>query len=461
MSGCQSPFASTTDEGGGGTTEGSSSTGETTEAGTTAAETGDSASGEATTSDTEVCDGRCDPGDECPRDCSPPEVCGDGIVAGSEGCDDGNSIDGDGCDDGCVVTPGWPCGDANCGPGEDGDNCYVDCGVCGDGVVEGAEPCDDGPANADDGACRPGCVAGYCGDGAVMAGVEACDDGNTVEGDGCQNSCECLCGDGAKCGAEECDKGANNSDSAHCLSTCVLNVCGDGHVLVGAEACDEGADNSDDAGCKSNCLLNVCGDGHVWQGVEECDELDNTDEDDCSLDCDAPRMVFVTSVEFPDGNLGGLGGADAKCNDLAANGVMAVQGRKFRAWLSGSLLTSSPYYRIRDPEFAGWYKLVNGKLVARGWDDLVEKDDGGYYIDSSIIVSETGEATVGATWTNTTATGQRATLINNCQNWSSGLFDHGARMGLASSMYRKEDWTESFTSFCDVEGRLYCFEVRP
>ena len=48
--------------------------------------------------------------------------------------------------------------------------------VCGDGVVAGAEQCDD--ANTDD---TDGCVAcafARCGDGQVRAGVETCDDGD-------------------------------------------------------------------------------------------------------------------------------------------------------------------------------------------------------------------------------------------------------------------------------------------
>jgi cysteine-rich repeat protein len=55
--------------------------------------------------------------------------------------------------------------------------------VCGDGVVDPDEPCDDGML-ADTGACRPGCIAATCGDG-VVGPAEACDDGNDFEGDGC------------------------------------------------------------------------------------------------------------------------------------------------------------------------------------------------------------------------------------------------------------------------------------
>ena len=61
--------------------------------------------------------------------------------------------------------------------------------VCGNGIVEGSEECDD--ANGDDtDACTNACVAAICGDGIVQTGVEDCDDGNTFDKDFCSNSCE-------------------------------------------------------------------------------------------------------------------------------------------------------------------------------------------------------------------------------------------------------------------------------
>jgi cysteine-rich repeat protein len=60
--------------------------------------------------------------------------------------------------------------------------------VCGDGLVEGDEECDD--ANADDSdECLSTCKAATCGDGLVQAGVEECDDGNTFDKDFCSNAC--------------------------------------------------------------------------------------------------------------------------------------------------------------------------------------------------------------------------------------------------------------------------------
>ena len=92
-------------------------------------------------------------------------VCGDGIVSGAEQCDDGNQRNDDACLDTCVVAR------------------------CGDGFVQaGVEECDDGNASNTD-ACLDTCVAARCGDGFVRVGVEQCDDGNLAGKDGCSPSC--------------------------------------------------------------------------------------------------------------------------------------------------------------------------------------------------------------------------------------------------------------------------------
>src|SRR5690606_8724051 len=83
-------------------------------------------------------------------------------------------------------------------------------GICGNGVIDGAEQCDDGSGNghAPD-ACRPSCRVASCGDGVTDSG-EACDDGNLEETDSCTTLCEvpphlddgcgCRAGTGSKSG---------------------------------------------------------------------------------------------------------------------------------------------------------------------------------------------------------------------------------------------------------------------
>jgi cysteine-rich repeat protein len=62
--------------------------------------------------------------------------------------------------------------------------------VCGNGLTEGGEQCDDANTTNGDG-CSATCQleGPACGDGSVQA-PESCDDGNTVNGDGCSNTCQ-------------------------------------------------------------------------------------------------------------------------------------------------------------------------------------------------------------------------------------------------------------------------------
>ena len=126
--------------------------------------------------------------------------------------------------------------------------------VCGDGVVAGDEPCDDGNQDNSD-ECLNGCVAPSCGDTFVHFGVEECDDGNTDDSDDCVK--------------------------------CRLAKCGDGHVHPPEEACDDGVANSDliYGGCTSKCQPGAhCGDGKL-NGPEDCDDQNSDPKDGCLAGC--------------------------------------------------------------------------------------------------------------------------------------------------------------------------------
>ncbi|NJK31308.1 MAG: DUF4215 domain-containing protein [Deltaproteobacteria bacterium] len=157
---------------------------------------------------------------------------------------------------------------------------------CGNGIVEPPEQCDDGLANANNGACKANCTLQVCGDG-ERGMAEGCDDGNIVDGDGCSAECKLeTCGDGKTDIGEDCDD-ANVSDQDACLSTCRFAFCGDGKRWIGEEECDDGNQSNDDD-CTNECMLAVCGDKYVHMGKEQCDDGNDDDDDGCTNACTVP-----------------------------------------------------------------------------------------------------------------------------------------------------------------------------
>jgi len=159
----------------------------------------------------EVCDdGNTKSGDGCSSDCKTIEKdyacptagkpctylvrCGDGVLGGIEQCDPPNV--GHGCSTDCRIEPGYVCSlpPTPANPSQP-STCHKT--VCGDGVREGAEACDDGNVIDGDGCassctfepnCTSGTCASKCGDGLKLP-PEGCDDGNTADADGCSHDC--------------------------------------------------------------------------------------------------------------------------------------------------------------------------------------------------------------------------------------------------------------------------------
>ncbi|MBI4819290.1 MAG: hypothetical protein HY791_23665 [Deltaproteobacteria bacterium] len=61
--------------------------------------------------------------------------------------------------------------------------------LCGDGILDESEGCEDGNVVSGDG-CSSTCVTEFCGDGVLQGGLgELCDDGNSSNADQCLNNC--------------------------------------------------------------------------------------------------------------------------------------------------------------------------------------------------------------------------------------------------------------------------------
>jgi cysteine-rich repeat protein len=156
-------------------------------------------------------------------------------------------------------------------------------GVCGNGIMEGGEVCDDNNVIDGDG-CDSTCRPTGCGSGAVSGG-ELCDDGNLADGDGCDSNCTpTACGNGIHSPNEQCEDG-NTIDGDGCDSTCRFTGCGSGAV-TGSEVCDDG-NAIDGDGCDSNCTPTACGNG-IQSADEECDDGNLIDNDGCDSQCRLP-----------------------------------------------------------------------------------------------------------------------------------------------------------------------------
>jgi len=144
------------------------------------------------------------------------------------------------------------------------------------------------------------------------------------------------------------------------------------------------------------------------------------DNDMCSNTCKKPvmqKIVFVTSTVYS-GNLGGLAGADAKCQERALAGGLPGT---YMAWLSDN--TGTPASRMTKAVVA--YVLPSGTKVANNWTDLTD----GTLLSGISMTELLGPAPTTSfcagpgnppVWTNTNANGMQANALSSCANWTGG-----------------------------------------
>jgi len=212
--------------------------------------------------------------------------------------------------------------------------------VCGNGILQEGEECDDGPNNSDtrSDACRENCLRPVCGDGTTDAGKqEQCDDGNTANLDGCTAGCVLeICGDGVinDVPVEVCDDGNTNANDT-CTNSCRAAVCGDGIVCRdpsctsgpggGPEQCDEGAGNSADGICQTDCsgYSRVCA---LTIGVTNSVNLG--------------AITYELSYLNAAGDFSGKGGS-VQCTSLVAGGLFSFFDNEVKRTVKESLIADA------------------------------------------------------------------------------------------------------------------------
>ena len=190
---------------------------------------------------------------------------------------------------------------------------------------------------------------------------------------------------------------------------------------------------------------------------------------------DDSMSFFVTSTNPGKGaDFGGLAGADAHCEALAA--TVGAQGRDWRAYLSTTAADGKPAVNARDRIGKGPWKNAKGEIVANN----VEELHGVNSLSKQVSLTEKGAVVSGRgdpvnmhdILTGSTADGRASDAANDttCGNWTksgegSALVGHHDRIGLNDSAPMKS-WNSSHgTRACGMDalkatggaGLLYCF----
>lgn len=155
------------------------------------------------------------------------------------------------------------------------------------------------------------------------------------------------------------------------------------------------------------------------------------------------KRVFITSLAY-DGNLGGLVGADAKCQTRAD---AAKLDGTWKAWLSDDNTSASSRLTHND----GDYIRIDGVIVANSWSDLITGS-----LLSAINITELNTVNNNSwVWTNTFKDGTiRQASGSSCNNWS-GNSSGGAT---GDSTRKDSGWTDYGAIACIHLQPLYCFE---
>jgi hypothetical protein len=167
-------------------------------------------------------------------------------------------------------------------------------------------------------------------------------------------------------------------------------------------------------------------------------------------------VVFATSAAYM-GNLGGLSGADQKCQTLASTKLTGT----FKAWLSDSNTSAATHLTTHG---ALPYVLVDSTLVANNWTDLtsgtlqhmIDLDESGNQVASADMCSGFGGHYV---WTDSNDDGTIFNTAQSCLNWTSAASTDNGSTGSASLNQATSYWSNWCNlQSCNTPASLYCVQ---
>jgi hypothetical protein len=203
--------------------------------------------------------------------------------------------------------------------------------------------------------------------------------------------------------------------------------------------------------CASHEAVQTCTPAGAWGSATPCEFV-------CVVDACGrkPKRVFVTSTLYKGGLLGGLDGADKRCQERA---LAANLGGTYRAWLSD--FTGSPSTRFTRE--GGPYQLVTGSVISNKWTTLVSAPLR-HAIDRTELAGPPPASTGGCdgplVWSDTKGDGTLNEPGLTCGDWTDPDGSASA-WGLATA---QDSWTEYCTggngpaNGCSAQAALYCFE---
>ena len=224
--------------------------------------------------------------------------------------------------------------------------------------------------------------------------------------------------------------------------------------------------------CENNQNTATCDDGFSCTTVDTCsggscpigtpdDNLcapfgicDPSDPDHQSDGCVPPLFVFVTSGTSDNGvyngNLGGLIGADGKCDAIAeASGNSNLQNKNWVAWLSTDTMNAADRLTSQNRKFVTDAGAGSVLLIGNDRADIIDtvlaneiRDQNGVDVSTTTV------------WTGTTGTGIPTGI--DCADWTSLGADTGT-VGNTNN-FGGSQWTNANTAPCSTNKRLYCFE---